>query len=302
MNTSDLPSEMPISRDLLDVESNKLKSIKNKLADLAERLPEKLPFPFSGIIAIEAEGLTSVTACHFPEQSAVSSDCPFNVLSVGKLFTAIAIMQLIEEKKFSLDTPLSNLLKPEELDLPLKPPYEEQKPLDLEKLKAHMEKITVAHLLSHTAGFTHRLAEEGVAEGESWANDKTIGTYEYSNYGYQLLARIIGKYSSEGNVSDHEAGFRNHIEKRIFEKADMASAIQEIHYPHQDLETKRFKVKDDHSLVQDLSPEPYPHGNGCWRMQINDLLMFGKALRTNQLISAHTLRTMQDRENPLGFR
>lgn len=111
-------------------------------------------------------------ACHCPNQAEFTTDKTFNALSIGKLFTATAVMQLIEDGKFSLDTPLSELLDVDEIDLPLQPPYLEQKPdqQSLKSLKEHSAEITVEHLLSHTAGFTERPGSEegGVAPGEGW--------------------------------------------------------------------------------------------------------------------------------------
>ncbi len=111
-------------------------TLEEQLIDLANRWPEILPFPFSGVIAFQVGGKPIVQACHCPQQTAFPVDQPFNVLSVGKLFTATAVMQLIEERskegnkkpKSSLETPLSELLTEDELNLPLRPPYLKEKP------------------------------------------------------------------------------------------------------------------------------------------------------------------------------
>lgn len=268
----------------------------DKLAELAEHIQEHVPFPFSGVIAFEAGDGPIVGACHAPSPNPTTFDETqvFNVLSVGKMFTAIAVMQLIEEGKFTLKTPLSALLKPEEIDLDLKPPYLPQKPTkgSLRNLMKHMDKVTIGHLLSHTAGFVHRSASASWAEGESWVSSE-MGKYAYSNYGYQLLATIIGKHSSEGN-------FQNHIEKRIFTPANMTRAIHELHYPSSS-RLENFEVRAKGETKKDTSIEPYPHGNGCWRMPAVDLMEFGKALRNHQLIRGQTFDEMLNHKPPLCF-
>ena len=291
-------------------------SIEKMLTDLADHLPEKLKLPdgtllpFSGAIAFQAGETPIVQASHCPSQAEFQADRPFNCLSIGKLFTAVAVMQLIDEGKgkFSLDSTLRDLLTAEEQNLTLKPPYLEQKPTSeaLKNLMDHADKITLGHLLSHTAGFQERPASkvDGTAEGETWSADQ-VGKYQYSNYGYQLLARIIGKHSPNGDSSDHEVGFRNHIEMRIFKPSAMEGAISEIHAPDRKNEPDYFEVAKNGEKKkvskEVVAQEPYPHGNGCWRMKPSDLLAFGKSLQQNSLISEESIKAMLEHDPPLGF-
>jgi|GEM_PF-1478838 len=281
-------------------------SLEGRLIYLAQNLPKMLPFPFSGVIALQSGDGFIVQACHCPNQAEFTTEQTFNALSVGKLFTATAVMQLIEDGKFSLDTPLSELLDEDELDLPLQPPYLEQKPdqQSLKSLKEHSAEITVEHLLSHTAGFTERPGseEDGIAPGESW-DRREIGKDSYSNYGYQLLARIIGKHTNSGNllVIDHEARFRSHIEERIFKPAGMDGAIREIHSPAKQ-RPECFEISEDGVATRVESIDPYPHGNGCWRMTASDLLAFGRAIHQHHvLIREDSFNTIMEYKGRLGF-
>ncbi len=280
-------------------------SLEGRLVYLAQNLPKMVPFPFSGVIALQAGDGSIVQACHCPNQAEFSEDQVFNVLSIGKLFTATAVMQLIEDGKFSLDTPLSELLKEDELDLPLSAPYLEQKPdaESLQQLKKHSSEITLANLLSHTAGFVERPGSEseGIAPGENW-NREHIGKDCYSNYGYQLLARIIGKHTSCGILlTDHEAKFRAHIEEKIFKPAGMEGAIREIRSPSEH-RLDCFEVSEQGATTRIESPDPYPHGNGCWRMTAADLLAFGSAIRKHHtLIKESSFKTIMEYPGLLGF-
>lgn len=304
-------------------------SIDKRLQHLAQHLPEMLPtmaitakiepFPFSGVIALQAGDGPIVQACHCPKQLEFSTDQTFNALSIGKLFTAIAVMQLVEDgvqldgEKMSLTTPLNKLLTPDELDVFLKPPYLEQKPDadSLSELKKHMGEVTLEHLLSHTGGFVERQEDKdkGIAAGNNW-DRSTIGKHCYSNYGYQLLAMIVGKHTNSGiPFINNEARFRAHIERRIFKPAGMEGAIKESArlvdgvYPPARSQPDCFEIpekgpKEPQKVVGQI--EPYPHGNGCWRMTASDLCAFGRAIHQhNLLIREDSLHTMQDRS--LGF-
>ena len=99
-----------------------------------------------------------------------------------------------------------------------------------------------------------------------------------------------------------EAGFRTHIEKRIFEPAGMDGAIREIHSPSKSSLAcfKRSGPGEPLSAIATETPEPYPHGNGCWRMTASDLLSFKDALhRHSSLIREDSFKTMQ--EDHLGL-
>ncbi len=120
----------------------------------------------------------------------VTPDTVFQSGSIGKQFTAALVMLLVEDGKLRLDDPLSNYLS---------------------GTPASWEKVTLRHLLSHTAGLAEDPAidlrkdyseEEllqsafkvslSAAPGEKWS---------YSNLGYQVLgilcSRVGGKFYGE---------------------------------------------------------------------------------------------------------
>lgn len=272
-------------------------SLESRLLYLASHLPQMLPFPFSGVIATKAGNGAVIEACHCPHQAEFTTDQTFNCLSIGKLFTATAVMQLIEEGKFSLKTSLAELLTEEELDLLLRPPYLDEKPdqKSLKELKKYAKNIRVEHLLSHRAGF---FKKEG-SPNASWDRNR-IGEECYSNYGYQLLAQIIGKYTDSRNpLVDYQIGFRSHIEQRIFKPAHMEGAIRELHSAAAS-RPACFEISKEGMSKRVEKPEPYPHGNGCWRMTAADLLAFQRAIEQNHLlISRETFNTMINER--LGF-
>ena len=128
----------------------------------------------------------------------------FRIASVSKPITAVAVMKLVEEKRLSLDTRAFTLLG-------LKPVL-----ADGRKLDARLERITINHLLHHTAGWDRDKSGDPMFRSAKIA--KATGTpapappeaivrfmlgqpldtdpgshYAYSNFGYCVLGRVIEK-------------------------------------------------------------------------------------------------------------
>lgn len=129
----------------------------------------------------------------------VTTQHRFRIASVSKPITSVALMNLMEEGKFSLtDRVFGNgaLLGTDFGTPPYKPPIED---------------VTVEHLLTHTCGgwqndgsdpmFTHPKFDH--AKLISWTLDNRPLTnepgkkYAYSNFGFCILGRIIEKLSGK---------------------------------------------------------------------------------------------------------
>lgn len=98
-----------------------------------------------------------------------SSDTPFLLGSVSKSFTAVCIMQLVEQQKIDLNATVSTYL-PNATD---------------------GNKITVSQLLNHTSG----LGEHQTLENYKITNKQ--GVHCYANVNYSLLGEIIEAVSGE---------------------------------------------------------------------------------------------------------
>ena len=113
-------------------------------------------------------------------------DRPFLIGSMSKSFTALAIMQLVEDGKVDLDAPLSTYLN-SSVYL---------------KNASDGEGITVRQLLNHTSGLgTYQRF------GNAHVTD-TYGTYCYANVNYGLLGKIIESVSGES--------YSDYVEEHIF--------------------------------------------------------------------------------------
>jgi CubicO group peptidase (beta-lactamase class C family) len=122
----------------------------------------------------------------------VTADTPFSIQSMTKSFTAAAVMLAVQEGLLDLDTPISKYLP----DFHVNSIFEER-PED---------KITLRHLLSHTAGFTHDapVGNNNDFDAGTWQEHISsisntwllfpVGTrYNYSNDGIDLADRPDNK-------------------------------------------------------------------------------------------------------------
>lgn len=124
----------------------------------------------------------------------VQADTRFRIASMTKSFTALAILKLRDEGKLSLDDPASRFV-PEMAAM--RYPTRDTAP------------ITIRQLLTHGAGFPEDNPwgdrQLGITDAEMarWVDrgfpfsTPPGSAYEYSNYGFALLGRIIAKASGK---------------------------------------------------------------------------------------------------------
>lgn len=122
----------------------------------------------------------------------VTEDTVFRIASMTKSFTAMAILKLREEGKLALDDPAEKYVP--ELQRLIYPTTDSPK-------------ITVRHLLSHAEGFpednpwgdqqlsaTDEQFTLLMRRGIPFSNPPGVA-YEYSNYGFAILGRIVANVS-----------------------------------------------------------------------------------------------------------
>lgn len=102
----------------------------------------------------------------------------FEIGSIGKGFTAMAVLRQVERGRLDLDAPLEEYLPWFDVRSPFPP-------------------ITVHHLLSHTSGLICGMEFTGEAARELWAARELTLTYPpgerfvYSNLGYKALGLVL---------------------------------------------------------------------------------------------------------------
>ena len=137
----------------------------------------------------------------------ITPQTPFRIGSVTKSFTALAIMQLVEEGKINLDAPVQTYL-----------PWFR---LADEEASA---KITVRHLLNHTSGISMKDGnslfasktglEETVRSLDKIKLTQAIGsTYQYCNINYMIAGLIVEVVSGQA--------YADYVSEHIFEPLDM---------------------------------------------------------------------------------
>jgi CubicO group peptidase (beta-lactamase class C family) len=136
--------------------------------------------------------------------NAVTEETPFKIGSLSKSFTALAVMQLVEQGKIQLDAPVQRYLP-------------EFRVADLEASKH----ITVRHLLNQVSGiptsagmdYMYRRDRAGDALEREVAKSSDVkltydpgAKWQYSNRNYTtlgLIVKVVSGQSYEGYVQEH---------------------------------------------------------------------------------------------------
>jgi len=195
----------------------------------------------------------------------------FRLASVSKQFTAMAIMILIERKKLSLDESMTELF-------PEFPPYG--------------NKITVRHLLSHTAGLIDY--EDIIPKGtEIPVLDRDVlrllmrqtqtafvpgSKFRYSNSAYALLALIVEARSGSTFAQFLKANIFEPLKMKhtlAYEQGMSVVANRAFGYSPPGSDFKRT----DQSLTSSVL------GDGGIYSSVTDLYQWDQALYTDKLVS-----------------
>jgi CubicO group peptidase (beta-lactamase class C family) len=200
----------------------------------------------------------------------------YRLASLTKQFTAMAIMTLIEQKKLSYDSTLTDFF-------PDFPSYGKQ--------------IIIRHLLNHTSGlidYEDLIAKDTLIPlkdrqvlnllKQQKSTYFTPGSkYQYSNSGYALLALIVEAASG--------ASFASFLEKKVFTPLGMTNSvayeqgISTIHDRAYGYEKKSNGFeRNDQSLTSSVL------GDGGVYSSVEDLYKWDQSLYTNKLVSSETLK------------
>ena len=245
--------------------------------DFAERLAAG--DRFSGVIAIAQNG-RPIYARAFgladrETGERATLDTRFFFESQGKMFTAVAVLQLVEAGRIALDEPLGTYL----------PDYP----------NAEMARVTVRQLLTHTGGtgdmgimmpedaanrVRYRTIEEIVALNGNRAPAFPPGSqFEYSNHGFLLLGAIIERVTGE----DYYTYVTEHVLRPAgmvhtsWPTLDELAALEGVAVPYRNAD-------GEYRPALDIMPwRGTPAGGGI--STAGDELRFVEALRSGRLIS-----------------
>jgi len=203
----------------------------------------------------------------------------FRIGSMNKMFTAVAIMQLVEGGKIALDAPLGRYVT----DYPNK---------DV------ATKVTIHDLLTHTGGTgdifgpefdSHRLQLRTLDDYVSLYGKRGLkftpgSRFDYSNYGFILLGVVIERVSGEN--------YYDYVRERVYEPAGMTSTGSDAEsqvVPDRSVGYTSVNGK----LQSNTETLPYRGTSaGGGYSTVEDLLRFAIALQNNALLDAAHMQVL----------
>ena len=211
-------------------------------------------------------------------------DTKFNLGSMNKMFTAVAVAQLAEAGKLSFDDPLSKFL----------PDFPD---------KDAAQKIKIKHLLTHSSGLGSYFNEQfwrasrdrfrtvdefmELAKGETLQFEPGTKT-AYSNTGFLVLGKVIEKASGQN--------YFDYVREHIYKRAGMTgSDSYDLDRVNPNLAVGYEKEYTDNGIT--FSNNVFAHvirggpaGGGYSTAE--DLLRFDQALRAGRLVGAEYVKQL----------
>jgi CubicO group peptidase (beta-lactamase class C family) len=204
----------------------------------------------------------------------------FNIASMGKMFTAVAIGQLVDAGRLRFDDPISR---------------------HLPGLVPEIGAITVRQLLTHTSGLRdyfrpgNRAAIDGaetatdllpiaIADGVAFAPGSS---YAYSNSGFVVLGAIVERLTG--------ASYADYVRRHIFAPARMTDTSLDGATPRAQAMTRMSpgggrSEGPPHAAPMTGPARASPAGGAT--SSVGDLLRFAEALRRGRLVRPATRELM----------
>jgi CubicO group peptidase (beta-lactamase class C family) len=239
------------------------------------------PDAFSGLVLVAHNGNIVLEKAwglaDIHRQIPNTTSTQFCIGSMNKMFTAVAILQLVQQGKIALDKPIAAYW----------PDYPNH---DL------ATRVTIRELLSHTGGtgdiFTpeyesHRLEIRTLADYVRLFGNRPVafdpGTrMEYSNYGFILLGRIIELISGQT--------YDSYVREHVFLPAGMLHTDSRPEVDHVAGRAIGYIVKPD-GLVPNTDTLPWSGTSaGGGYSTVHDVFLFAQALQQGKLLRPELLK------------
>ena len=216
--------------------------------------------------------------------AANTSETLFNMASMGKMFTAVAVMQLVEQGLIDVNAPISTYLN---------------------NLPVDKASLTVHQLLTHTSGLAEMFRSPLFAEYRD--NADTVSGYfplfmdtplqaepgtvhQYSNSNFITLGAIIEAVTGQD--------YFDYVQQHIFEVAGMTrTGYYERDAAVENLATGYTQMTPDMTFSGEwlsndihLGAKGSPAGGGY--TTAGDMMAFARALLNHELLSAETTALM----------
>jgi CubicO group peptidase (beta-lactamase class C family) len=183
--------------------------------------------PGLSIALVDREGLIWTAGFGYTDydlKTPVTPDTIFSIQSMSKTFTATLVMLAVQEGLVDLDAPITEYLP----DFKVRSRFEDNP----------QEKMTLRHLLSHTAGFVHEAPVGNNFErkfpsfeahirsiSDTWLEFPVGAKYSYSNLGVDLAAYIVQTRSGRS--------FAEYMKAKLLDPLDMSNSSVDVEFIRQ---------------------------------------------------------------------
>ena len=214
--------------------------------------------------------------------TAATGSSVYNIGSVSKIVTAIAVMQLVEQNLISLDDDIRTYV----------PAFPDKG-----------ARITIRHLLTQTSGIRHYHKSDfpGTPDNENiqpidsyldgllfFANDPLLFQpgefYFYSSYGVNLLQGVVEKASG--------IPFEQYLQEHVWRAAGMTSASFDIPERIVPNRARSYRIERGQTFNYYYNDLRYKFASGGMIASAEDLVKLGVALNHGILMSAETRALM----------
>jgi CubicO group peptidase (beta-lactamase class C family) len=258
---------------------------------------------FSGVVLLAKDDeILLHNAYGFADREAKRAndlETKFHLASVGKMFTAAAIAQLVNAGKLSFDDPVGKIMP----DFP----------------SEEIKRVTVHQLLTHSAGMGTFFESPGFERGRAYRTaTEEIAAYKdeklffapgsqwrYSNAGYSLLGAIIERVTGKT--------YLQYVRENIFAPLGMKDKADGEKSGKDSLLAVLYRQSDDDPLgLEPFRPvgrltDGSATGFGGGYSSAESLFRFARAFSTGKLLGAETTRRMlepkikRDRSTEQGY-
>ena len=208
---------------------------------------------------------------------AASETTVYRIGSITKMFTAAAILLLVEEEKISLDDSISKYLNE----------YPDG------------ERITIRHLLTHTSGiFSYtdlpgflKRARHDLKPAEIMAlfQDEPVHfspgeMFRYCNSGYLLLGIILEKVTGQQ--------YETFLKDRIFEPLDLDATVYDRHRKIIPNRARGYAKRGDQTVNAPFVSMSQPYSAGALASTAGDLLNWMRSLAGGKVLNSELFQQM----------
>jgi CubicO group peptidase (beta-lactamase class C family) len=171
-------------------------------------------------------------------------DVKYRIGSITKTFTAMAILQLAEKRKLSLDDKVIKWLPEINSD----------------------DRVTIKYLLSNTSGIQAGKKELEFNPGER---------LNYSNYGYMLLGQIIAKVSG--------ISYEQYLKENVFAPLGMSNSGYDHNKDILQKRASGYRITQSGFINAAYSDMEHPGAAGGLYSTVQDMITFEKSLNGNSM-------------------